>query len=84
MNAATTEITIQILIVDDEENILRSLKRLLTNEEFEILTAISGEEALKILRVNPDIALIVSDQRMPGLSGVEFLEQAKSLSPDAT
>ncbi|GBD95315.1 MAG TPA: response regulator [Nitrospirae bacterium] len=84
MNTATTEIFIQILIVDDEENILRSLKRLLTNEEFEVLTAISGEEALKILSVNPDIALIVSDQRMPGLSGVEFLEQAKSLAPDAT
>ena len=84
MNTATTEIAIQILIVDDEENILRSLKRLLMNEEFEVLTAISGEEALKVLSLNPDIALIVSDQRMPGLSGVEFLEQSKKPAPDAT
>ncbi len=83
MNTAATEIPLQILIVDDEENILRSLNRLLANEEFEVLTAISGEEALKILSNNTNTALIISDQRMPGLSGVDFLEQAKKLAPDA-
>ncbi len=49
-----------------------------------MLTAISGEDALKILSDNPDTALIVSDQRMPGLSGVDFLEKTKKLTPEAT
>ncbi len=84
MNTAANDIPLRILIVDDEENILRSLRRLLANEEFEVLTAISGEEGLKILSENTDTALIISDQRMPGLSGVDFLEQARKLAPDAS
>ncbi len=72
-----------VLLVDDEQNILLSLKRLLRKEPFQLLTAGSGEEALEILAKTPDIGLIVSDQRMPGMSGVEFLEQAKELAPDA-
>jgi len=84
VNTAAKDIPLQILIVDDEENILRSLKRLLANEEFEVMTAISGEEGLKILSENTDTALIISDQRMPGLSGVDFLEQARKLAPDAS
>ena len=83
MNSMTTEVPIKILAVDDEENILRSLSRLLTNEEYEPLIALSGEEALKILDDNKDIALIISDQKMPGLKGSEFLEKAKEIAPDA-
>ncbi len=84
MNNIPTSSTLQILVVDDEENILRSLKRLLTNEDFDVLTAISGNEALQILKNNNEIALIISDQRMPGLSGVEFLQETIKLAPDAT
>jgi response regulator RpfG family c-di-GMP phosphodiesterase len=73
---------IRILVVDDEENILRTLKRLLTDEEFDVITSTSGKDALKILSNDPEIALIISDQRMPGLTGVDFLEQAKKLAPD--
>jgi response regulator RpfG family c-di-GMP phosphodiesterase len=75
------EISPKVLIVDDEENILRALKRLLMNEDIEVLTATSGEKALNILNDEADIGLIISDQRMPGLSGVDFLEQAKKIHP---
>ncbi len=74
---------VQVLFVDDEENILRSLKRLFMDEPFGIVTADSGEKGLEILRKTSNIGLIVSDQRMPGLSGVEFLEKAKNITPQA-
>ncbi len=89
MNETKTDIPAQILVVDDEENILRSIKRLLMSEgsfgeeNLEVITAASGEKALQVLSDNPDIALIVSDQRMPGLSGVDLLEQAKAITPNA-
>lgn len=70
-----------VLFVDDEENILSSLRRLFADEEFDIITANSGEEGLGVLKGNPDISLIVSDQRMPGMGGVEFLEKARKLTP---
>jgi len=72
-----------ILFVDDEMNVLQSLKRLLLDENYTVLTANSGEEALEVLRNNPDIGLIVSDQRMPGMKGAEFLEKAREMLPDA-
>jgi len=72
-----------ILIVDDEEPILNSLKRVLQNESLQILTASSGAEGLTLLKdaANP-VALIISDQRMPEMTGSQFLEQAKDHSPD--
>jgi two-component system probable response regulator PhcQ len=69
-----------ILIVDDEENILSSLKRLFRREPYEIFTAISGEEGLRILDDYP-IDLIISDLKMPEMSGVEFLKRAKDKNP---
>jgi len=66
--------------VDDEENILRSLRRLLADEEYEVLTATGGEEGLRIMTKEPDIGLILSDQRMPGMSGVDFLEKAGAIA----
>lgn len=72
-----------ILFVDDEENILKSLQRLTMDETFETETATSGEEGLqKLTRLAP-VALIVSDQRMPGMNGAEFLAQSRELAPDA-
>ena len=73
----------KVLFVDDEENILKSLKRLLVDEDIDIFTAISGEQGLEVLRETPDIGLIISDQRMPGLLGAEFLKQARDIAPDA-
>jgi response regulator RpfG family c-di-GMP phosphodiesterase len=73
-----------VLLVDDEENILKSLCRLLMDtEDLIVMTASSGEEGLEVLKENPGIALIVSDQRMPGMSGAEFLEKSRQIIPEA-
>ena len=82
MNEIMSEDPVRVLFVDDEENILRSIKRLFMEESYEILTANSGEEALKLLKDHQNIGLIVSDQRMPGMQGVDLLKQASDISPD--
>lgn len=70
-----------VLFVDDEENILHSLKRLLRKEGYRIMTATSGIDGLEILR-EQDIHLVVTDQRMPGMNGTEFLAKVKENYPD--
>ena len=80
-NAATG--LIKVLFVDDEENILKSLRRLFADEGVEALAFSSSAEALDALRKEEDIGVIVSDQRMPGTTGVQFLEQARAIRPDA-
>ena len=78
------EQTAKVLFVDDEANILKAINRLfIDDDDLEIFTAAGGEEGLEILRENPDVALIVSDQRMPGMSGVEFLAASREIAPDA-
>jgi response regulator RpfG family c-di-GMP phosphodiesterase len=72
----------RVLFVDDEENVLRSLKRLFFDVPFEVFTAASGKEALDILR-EKEIAVIISDQRMPEMDGAQFLEKSKVLSPQS-
>lgn len=74
---------INVLLVDDEENILKSLKRLLMDEDFDIETATSGEAALEKLRTLDNVGLIVSDQRMPGMNGAEFLGRSQAFAPHA-
>ncbi len=73
----------KILFVDDEENILRTLRRVFRKDDYEILTATSGMEGLEILREHNDVAVVVSDQRMPHMNGAEFLKQVKQMLPDA-
>jgi len=76
---------VTVLLVDDEENILRSIQRLLMDEEdVEIVTATSGEEGLKLIPGLTNLGLIVSDQRMPGMTGALFLEKAREITPDAS
>ncbi len=77
------ETSVQVLFVDDERKILGSLRRLMLDEDVQVFTASSGEDGLEILRNNPEIGVIVSDQRMPGLSGVSFLKQSRNIAPDA-
>lgn len=72
-----------VMLVDDEPNILQSLQRLLRREPFRVVTATSGEEALKLLAGLEDVALILSDQRMPNMNGAEFLERSREIVPDA-
>ncbi|MCC6329319.1 MAG: response regulator [Acidobacteria bacterium] len=69
----------KILFVDDETANLRLLERLFRNS-YDIYTASTGDEALDLLSVH-DIALIVSDQRMPGMTGLEFLKLAAERRP---
>ena len=70
-----------ILLVDDESEILFSLRGLL-RQEFELHTAASGAEALDILRLHP-IHVIMTDQRMPQMTGVELLRRAREDFPEA-
>lgn len=70
-----------ILCVDDEINILEGMKINL-RKAGKILTATSGAEGLKVLEEHPDIAVVVSDMRMPGMDGAAFLAKAHDLRPD--
>jgi DNA-binding NtrC family response regulator len=70
----------KILLVDDEERILRSLSMLLRTQ-YQIFATSDGHEALKILR-QENIHVVISDQRMPVMSGTELLRQARDIAPD--
>ena len=70
-----------LLLVDDEVNIATSLKRMLRGDGYHILTATSGMEGLELLASN-HVGVIISDQRMPEMTGVEFLRRVKQLYPD--
>ncbi|HEY8035189.1 MAG TPA: response regulator [Methylobacter sp.] len=69
-----------LLLVDDEINIINALKRTLRPDGYIILTANSGEEGLALL-VKHEVGVIISDQRMPHMTGVEFLRKVKILYP---
>src|SRR5437762_14016431 len=70
-----------VLLVDDEPEILFSLRGLL-RRDFELYTAQGGAEALAILRERP-VHVILTDQRMPEMTGVELLRRAKGECPEA-
>ncbi|BCZ45079.1 two-component system response regulator [Clostridium gelidum] len=70
-----------ILFVDDESQILRSIARIFMDTEYEIITAESGKEALVILE-NQKVDVIVSDMKMPNMTGYELLSQAKKRFPN--
>jgi response regulator RpfG family c-di-GMP phosphodiesterase len=72
-----------VLFVDDEPHILSALKRLVLEEELDVHLANSGAQGLEMLKQEEEIGLIISDQRMPGMSGAEFLAKAKEVKPDA-
>ena len=71
-----------LLLVDDEASILSALKRVLRHDNYRILTASSGEEALSLLALHP-VGVILTDQRMPGMSGTELLTRARLMHPKA-
>jgi response regulator RpfG family c-di-GMP phosphodiesterase len=71
---------IVVLYVDDEENNLISFKATF-RLKYKILTAISGDEAFKLLAQNK-VEIIITDQRMPGMTGVAFLEKVLLQYPD--
>ncbi|RIX49684.1 MAG: response regulator [Rhodocyclales bacterium GT-UBC] len=71
----------RVLCVDDEPNILRALSWLL-KKEFHVVTAVSAQEGLALVR-NSDFDVVISDQRMPEMSGVDFLNEVRQLAPRA-
>src|SRR6187431_1188651 len=71
---------IKVLYVDDEENNLSAFKASF-RRQFTVFTAISADEALKVLSEN-DIHILITDQRMPGTLGTELLAQALKDNPD--
>jgi type II secretory ATPase GspE/PulE/Tfp pilus assembly ATPase PilB-like protein/FixJ family two-component response regulator len=70
-----------LLFVDDEEGVLAAMKRVFMDENYEVLTASSGERALTILNRQP-VHLVVSDHRMPGMTGAELLRSIKENWPE--
>lgn len=74
---------IRILCVDDERNVLRALERVFLDDDYEIVTAGSGDEAFGIMKESGDsFQVVVSDYRMPVMNGVEFLKQVFISWPD--
>jgi CheY-like chemotaxis protein len=69
-----------LLLVDDEEAILSSLRRLFRRDGYHLLTATSGTQGLALLARQP-VDVILSDQRMPGMTGIDFMREARRLHP---
>lgn len=70
-----------LLLVDDEPSILSSLRRLLRREGYTLYAATGGAEGLDILAAHP-VGVVISDARMPGMSGAEFLGRVNEMYPD--
>jgi len=71
-----------LLLVDDDEAILRVLELLLRGRGYRVLSATSAEQGLTLLGENR-VDVVISDQRMPGMHGVEFLRRVKEIHPDS-
>jgi len=69
-----------LLLVDDEENILKSLRRVLRGEPYSLLTADGGEQALRVLQ-EQRVDLVISDARMPGMDGASLLAEVQKRWP---
>ncbi|ATD04868.1 sensor histidine kinase [Pseudoalteromonas tetraodonis GFC] len=72
---------LRILLVDDELNVLKSLKRVLVRSGYDVMTASTGFEALEILAAN-QVEIIITDFRMPEMNGADLLRQVKINWPD--
>ncbi len=70
-----------VLFVDDEPNILKALGRLFRGENFDLKTAGSGADALKLIEERP-VQILVSDHRMPGMTGVDLLSKVRERWPE--
>ncbi len=70
----------KIMLVDDEERFLSTTQKLLSRRGFEVITAVSGGEALEKLRINK-VHVVVLDVKMPGMDGIATLKQIKRQFP---
>src|SRR5438094_168261 len=71
----------RVLIVDDEQAILRAYARVLSGHGYVVSTAASGECGLELLQQNA-IDVVISDLTMPGMTGIEFLREVRQKDPD--
>lgn len=71
-----------VLFVDDEQNILNAVKRLFMSDTIDVLTASTALEGMELMKLNT-VAVIVSDNMMPEMNGIAFLEWTKTVSPDS-
>lgn len=76
-----TTVKSRVLFVDDEPRVLTTM-RMLFRSQHELFFAESGQKALELLKTQP-VDVIVSDQRMPGMTGIELLRAARELNPNA-
>lgn len=70
-----------ILLVDDDPKVINSLKRILNKREYRLLSATTSKDAIHILQ-NNKIDLLICDQKMPGILGIEILKYSKTIQPD--
>jgi len=70
------------LVIDDEQKMCQFLELVLSQDGHQVVTATSGEQALDVMRSRTDLDVIVTDLMMPGITGMEVLEEAKRLLPD--
>ncbi len=68
----------KVMVVDDSKSIRQIERRYLSQMGYEVLEAENGEEALKVLEENPDVALILLDWHMPVMNGYEFLKRVRA------
>jgi len=73
--------SVRILYIDDEENNLQAFKANF-RRDFTLFTALSGAEGLEILKKEKDLNIILTDQRMPNMTGIEFLEEVQKVNPE--
>jgi DNA-binding NtrC family response regulator len=73
--------SVRILYIDDEEHNLQAFKANF-RRDFKVFTAISGAEGLEIFEKEPGLNIILTDQRMPNMTGIEFLEEVQKLDPE--
>lgn len=71
----------KLLLLDDEQRIINALKAIF-RFKYDVYSATNSSDALDILSQHDDIAVVISDQRMPEMTGVDFLQQAKEISPN--
>ena len=72
-----------VLCVDDEPKVLEGLE-LNLGFDYEVRTAVGGDAGLETLQANPGCAVVISDMRMPGMNGSQFLARVRELTPDTT
>lgn len=74
--------SVRILCVDDEVNVLKALQRLFIDDNYEILTASEGRQGITLLEQHDPVQVVISDYRMPAMSGVDFLREVRERWPD--